>query len=306
MKANKIFYLVIAFAMLFACVKKDNELKPVGEETSSLTPASSDTATASQEMSCAPDYGDSVLCYQLLSSGKDYKVSPLNNPGKGKYIAAPEGLIIDNNTGEINITKSESGLAYKVGFIAEGSSDTCFTKVVTSGINYLDGIYILSDNDTLAVPVYRGTLNGSPVCGAGGLFGNCEFDDDDDDDNGNGILDEPPAGQTCNSKNIRVNTQTGVISLKRSLLDGIFGSLTPDNGKTVNATLYYRLDDCSNKALRKIDLSFTYYSKLSDVPKALIDDITNTVNNILGLVFRSAGGKVTNPRPPHIVVVANR
>jgi hypothetical protein len=306
MKAYKIFYLVIAFAMLFACVKKDNELKLFGEENSSSNAGSSDTATASQEMGCAPYYGDSVLCYQLLSSGQDYKVSPLNNPGKGKYIAMPEGLIIDNNTGEINVTKSESGLAYKVGFIAEGSSDTCFTRVITSGINYLDGIYVLGDDDTLAVPVYKGTLDGSPVCGAGGLFGNCEFDDDEDDDNGNGIFDEPPPGLTFNSKNIRIDKQTGVISLKRSLLDGIFGTLTPANGKTVNATLYYRLDDCSNKALRKIDISFTYYSKLSDVPKALIDDITNTVNSILGLLFRSAGERVTNPRPPHIVVVANR
>ena len=132
MKAYKIFYLVIAFAMLFACVKKDNELKLLGEESSSLNAGSSDTATASEETGCVPDYGDSVLCYQLLSSGQDYKVSPLNNPGKGKYIAMPEGLIIDNNTGEINVTKSESGLAYKVGFIAEGSSDTCFTRVITS------------------------------------------------------------------------------------------------------------------------------------------------------------------------------
>jgi len=98
-----------------------------------------------------------------------------------------------------------------------------------------------------------------------------------------------------------------VISLKRSLLDGVFGTLTPNNGKTVNATLYYRLGDCSNKALRKIDLSITYYSKLSDVPKTLIDDINNSVKSILGLLLRSSKEKeATNPRPPHVVVVANR
>lgn len=302
MKANKIFYVITSFSIIFiGCLKNQDDLKsPNGE-----IPA--DTArNPRQETSCIPDYGDSVLCYQLLSSGQDYKVSPLNKPGKGRYIATPEGLIIDENTGEINVTKSESGLAYKVGFIATGSSDTCFTKIITSGINYLNGIYVLSDNDTLAVPVYRGTLNGTPVCGDGGLFGNCEFDDDDDDDNGNGSFDEPPSGLTLNSKNIRIDTKTGVIRLNRSILEGAFGSLTPENGTTINATLYYRLADCSNKALRRIDLSFTYYSRLSDVPKALIDDIANAVNNILGLVFRSSGGKTNNPRPPHIVVVANR
>ncbi len=305
MKAYKILYPLIATVMLFACAKKLNELSPTGDNPSTTKPQTDSTAT-NTEVSCGPNYGDSVLCYQLLASGADYKISPLNNPGKGRYVSQPEGLVIDNNTGEINVTKSESGLAYKVGFIAEGATDTCFTKVITSGINYLDGIYVLSDNDTLAVPVYNGSVSGGPVCGSGGLFAGCEFDDDDDDDNGNGTADEPPAGQSCNSKNIRVDTQNGIISLKRSVLDGIFGSLTPNNGKTVNATLYYRLDDCSNKALRKIDLSFTYYSKLSDVPQALIDDINNTVKSILGLLFRSNKEKVANPRPPHIVVVANR
>lgn len=301
MKLYKLFSLIGAFLLLFACLKKQDDLKP----SSGAPPA--DTARGPrQETSCIPDYGDSVLCYQLLTSGQDYIVSPLNKPGKGKYIASPEGLVIDSNTGEINVTKSESGLAYKVGFIAEGSSDTCFTRVITSGINYLDGIYVLSDNDTLAVPVYKGTLNGSPVCGDKGLFGSCEFDDDEDDDNGNGSFDEPAPGLSFASKNIRIDTKTGVISLNHTLLDGAFGSLSPDDGTTVNATLYYRLDDCSNKALRKIDISFTYYRRLSDVPRSLIDDVTNAVNNILGLVFRTSGGKTNNPRPPHIVVVANR
>lgn len=306
MKAYKIVLPLFAATMLFACAKKLNEISPDGDNPPTTKPQTDSTETDT-EVSCGPNYGDSVLCYQLLASGADYKVSPLNNPGKGRYVSQPEGLIIDNNTGEINVTKSESGLAYKVGFIAEGATDTCFTKVITSGINYLDGVYVLSDNDTLAVPVYNGSVSGSPVCGTGGLFTGCEFDDDDDDDNGNGTADEPPAGQSCNSKNIRVDTKNGIISLKRSVLDGIFGSLTPNNGKTVNATLYYRLDDCSNKALRKIDLSFTYYSKLSDVPQSLIDDINDAVKNILGLVFRSNKEKeAANPRPPHIVVVANR
>lgn len=307
MKANKSCYVFIALSMLMlaACVKDLDILKSV---TRHPAPGQSDSSdTRPTVISCAPDYGDSILCYQLLSSGQDYKISPVNNPGtRGRYIAEPDGLVIDNNTGTINVTKSESGLAYKVGFIAEGSTDTCFTKVITSGINYMDGIHILGDNDTLAIPVYNGNANAYPVCGTGGLFSNCEFDDDEDDDNGNGTADEPPPGQTCSSKNIIVDKNTGVIKLKRSVLDGLFG-LLPSNGTTVNATLYYRLGDCSNKALRRIDLRLTYYTKLSDVPQLLIDDITNSVNSILKFLLRSQDNtKQANPRPPHIVVVANR
>ncbi|MBX3256303.1 MAG: hypothetical protein KF862_19360 [Chitinophagaceae bacterium] len=296
MKEKKSYWTVIAFVLLLACTKKANpDLEKDSQEVSKLL-----------NNSCVPDYGDSIICYQYLSSGKDYKVSPLNNPGQGQYISQPEGLIIDNSTGEINVTKSESGLAFRIGFIADGSQDTCFTKVITSGITYMDGIYVLSDDDTLAVPVYNGNINATPVCGTGGLFSDCEFDDDEDDDNGNGIADEPPPGQTLNSKNIRIDKQTGVISLKRSVLDGIFGTLTPANGKTVEGTLYYRLSDCSNKALRKIDLKFTYYSNLSDVPGALINDITDAVDNILNWLLPSKKEKAPNPRPPHIVIVANR
>ncbi|MBX2922333.1 MAG: hypothetical protein KF746_09100 [Chitinophagaceae bacterium] len=304
MKEKKYYLAAMAFIMLAACVKKMDDVTVPAP--SRATNADNTELTRPGINSCAPDYGDSILCYQYLASGKDYKVSPLNNPGKGQYFAQPEGLIINSSTGEINVTKSESGLAFRVGFIAEGSSDTCFTKVITSGVNYMDGVYVLENNDTLAIPIYNGDVNATPVCGAGGLFSDCEFDDDEDDDNGNGIADEPPPGQTLNSKNIRIDPHTGVISLRRSVLDGIFGTLNPANGKTVEATLYYRLNDCSNKALRKIDLKFTYYSNLSDVPGSLINDITDAIDNVFKWLFPSKKEKASNPRPPHIVIVANR
>ncbi|MFT3950272.1 MAG: hypothetical protein QM763_25120 [Agriterribacter sp.] len=304
MKAYKLYLLFIMVTMLFACVKKLEDILPAG----TVNPSKADTtkATESAGGECTPpDYGDSVLCYQWLG-GKDYKVSPVNNPGKGKYISTPEGLVIDNNTGEINVTKSESGLKYKIGFIRDGFQDTCFTTVITSGINYLDGIHVLSDNDTLLVPIYNGDPTYYPVCGSNVALNGCEYDDDEDDDNGNGLADEPPAGFTLASNNIAINKQNGVIRLKRSVLDGLFGTLNPQNGKTVNTTLYYRLSDCSNGALRRIDIKFTYYSKLSDVPQGLINDINNVLNGILNLLFRTNKDKVANPRPPHVVVVANR
>lgn len=302
MKANKLYFLLALTTTMFACTKKTDDL--LIEKPDEV--ANTDSSQISQRVTCSPpNYGDSILCYQWLP-WEDYKVSPLNNSGRGKYVATPEGLVINSSTGEINLSQSETGLAFKVGFIPQGSNDTCFTKIITAGINYLDGIHVLSDNDTLAVPIYNGVPGFNPVCAANGPANGCEYDDDDDDDNGNGPRDEPPAGFSLSSQNIKIDKRTGVISLRRSVLDGLFGTLAPRNGKTVNVTLYYRLNDCSNGALRKIDLKFTYYSKLSDVPKALINDINNVVDGILNLVFRTDQDKIAKPRPPHIVVVANR
>lgn len=302
MKVYKFYWLFILIAIIFACVKKQEDItSPV----SLLVSPIADSAQLKIAACTPPDYGDSILCYQWIG-GQDYKILPVNNPGKGRYIATPGGLVIDSITGEINVTKSESGLPFMVGFIPEGSQDTCFTKVITSGINYLDGIHVLSDNDTLLIPMYNGVPTYNPVCGPNGPAEGCEYDDDEDDDNGNGLADEPPAGFTLASRNITIDKRTGIISLRRSFLDGLFGTLNPQNGKTVNTTLYYRLSDCSNGALRRIDIKFTYYSKLSDVPQGLINDIEDVVGGILKLLFRTTKDKAANPRPPHVVVVANR
>lgn len=302
MKGFKFYWLVTLVIAMFACTKNQEDIATSSRLMVSPTPDSNQLMVSPVCM--PPDYGDSILCYQWLG-GQDYKILPINNPGKGRYITTSEGLVIDSITGEINVTKSESGLPFKVGFIPEGSQDTCFTKVITSGINYLDGIHVLGDDDTLLVPMYNGTLGYVPVCEPNGSLNGCEYDDGEDDDNGNGLADEPPPGFSLNQNNIIIDKRTGVISLRRSLISGIFGVLNPANGKTVNATLYYRLSDCSNGALRRIDLKFTYYNKLSDVPQGLINDIEDVVKGILKLLFRT-NGKVGKARPPHIVVVANR
>lgn len=305
MKAYRFFGLfILVVTIMFACVKEQQDTATANRLAVSSV---NERSLSSAPGECIPpDYGDSILCYQWLG-GQDYKVLPINNPGRGKYITTFGGLVIDSITGEINVTKSESGLPFKVGFIPEGSEDTCFTKVITAGINYLDGIHVLSDNDTLLLPMYNGSTGYNAVCGSDGPANGCEYDDDEDDDNGNGLADEPPPGFSLNNNNnIVIDKHTGVISLRRSLSNGLFGTLNPANGETVNATLYYRLSDCSNGALRKIDLQFTYYNKLSDVPKGLINDIENAVKGIIKLLFRTSKAKVANPRPPHVVVVATR
>jgi hypothetical protein len=50
---------------------------------------------------------------------QDYIITPVNSPGTGKYLAWPIGMKIDSTTGAINVSKSESGLRYMIGFVKQ-------------------------------------------------------------------------------------------------------------------------------------------------------------------------------------------
>lgn len=259
----------------------------------------------------APDYGSSVICPKWKGPVTENIIKPLNNPGSGTYCAWPQGLVIDAATGEINVSKSETGVRYRVGFVKAGTNDTCSREIILGGITYIDSIYVLSENDTLAFPYFNADPAGTSVCGgsddtdyppsgnpnAGGND-RCEFDDGNDDDNGNGMADEPPAGQRANDQHVRVRTTSGIINLKRSLEEGAFGT-NPQNGDSKEVTIYYRLNDCSSKALQKIRVRLIYYHKRSDVPDQLANDIAAKRSNFLESRLVSI---FERPRPPQIII----
>jgi len=256
----------------------------------------------------APSYGDSVLCGMVIGN-KDYKVLPLNNPGTGIYYSWPVGLIIDKNTGEINVSQSESGVRYTVGFVNAESHDTCLTNVIVSGINYVDSVYVLANNDTLARPYLNGNTQLKASCTGndwddtdyptkGRGNDKCEFDDDEDDDNGDGLWDEPLPGQRANDQKVRVRTTTGIINLKKTLADGAFGD-DPENGDSKDVTIYYRLKDCSQKALRKIKVRLIYYDRKSDVPVTLLNEIRKKRQDV---IEEKPLISYQRPRPPLIVI----
>jgi len=56
-------------------------------------------------------YADSVL--YLKNQSNDYIVLPVG-ASAGTFSAFPEGIEIDDNTGAINVTKSETGLRYRI------------------------------------------------------------------------------------------------------------------------------------------------------------------------------------------------
>ena len=148
-------------------------------------------------------YGDSVL-YQKDQSN-DYVVTPTNNL-TGRYSSFPDGLVIDGNTGAINVTKSETGLKYMVAFIPTGSTDTAFEFVTLSGINYMDGFYVLTGNDSIAYPVY----NAQPGTPIPNLTNGSVFD----------------VGSNCNSQGCTVNTGNAAINLAQTVRNGVFGGNT--------------------------------------------------------------------------------
>lgn len=270
---------------------------------------------ATFNFNCAdsPVYEDSVLCARYRGPGRDCFARPLNRLSVGKYYSWPVGLVMDPNTGVINVTQSEGGVRYVVGFVKEGTTDTCHTKVIISGIHYKDNIYVLALNDTLAIPYFDANPLSISPCGSSddtdypgysAVSGNinCEYDDDEDDDNGNGPLDEPLPGEQANDQNVRVRTKTGVINLKKTLADGAFG-LFPVNGTIKDVKINYRLADCSLKALRSIRIRLIYYQKKSDIPPSLMAEVLQKKYS-----FESSsllvGDILSSPRPPLIIVTS--
>ncbi|HMH32175.1 MAG TPA: hypothetical protein VK543_04045, partial [Puia sp.] len=61
-----------------------------------------------------PDYGDSIIYPRPVGFQQSYIVSPINNPGAGKYFSWPDGLSLNASTGAINVTQSQTGQRYSI------------------------------------------------------------------------------------------------------------------------------------------------------------------------------------------------
>lgn len=242
-------------------------------------------------------YPDTIF---VIKPGQANLVSPLNELN-GNYKSSPNGLAINATTGVIDVNASETGLRYKVSFTPTGTEQVCDFFVTISGVNYLDGVYILSRNEITVAPVYNG-VPGLPLP--------CPDDDDDDDDDDDSSckFDED---DILKDLGFEISSK-GVFDLEKTVENGTFGS-TPINGTIIDVELLYKLADLSGLAANKIPLRFFYYNKLSDVPKAVLDDIeekrklinegppTNSSNFRMLNTVRPAG----KPRPPYVVIVAS-
>jgi hypothetical protein len=304
MKINACTYFSLAiFSLLIyaACnkgAKQDdtNSANPTDSTWTTITDSTFDTNNLSVNSSTcpnAPNYGDSIVYVKPKSSG-DFIANPVNNIGvDGKYFSWPEGLKLNKNTGAINLSQSESGVRYNIAFIKKGTNDTCVSQLIVGGLTYLDDIYVLDQGDTLAKPVFNADPFASSVCDA-------SDDTDYPDNNGNGnskcVFDDDSPGQRANDQKLRVRTKSGIINLKKSVEDGLFGK-NPKNGDSKKVQIRYELNDASQKANQKIAVQVVYYDKVSSIPNATQQEIASKRANMF--TYKIINGK---PRPPLIII----
>jgi len=279
--------------VLFACHKSFSDSQqqngPLLEQDSVLlvntdSPAAPLTPYPQSPLTgCAddPSYGDSIV-YPQPANGQDYIFKPVNNPGPGSYLSWPAGLVIDSLTGAIDVTASQTGERYAIGFVKQGTTDTCLTSLIIGGASYMDSIYILAQNQGQAAPYFDANPNLVSICGGQGNGGpSCSFS----------------VTGAANHKLV-IDPSTGVIDLNKSL-KGIFGS-NPVNGQGASITINYQLNDASNLAPQHIQVDVVYYDSQSSMSAGLVATIKNKhAQEISGLVIMPG----RNPRPPLIVVV---
>jgi hypothetical protein len=233
-----------------------------------------------------PIYGDTIIFTQP-TSGPDYIFNPVNNPGQGKYFSWPVGMVLNQNTGAIDLTASQTGMKYYIGFVKAGTTDTCLSTLIVGGASYYDSVYVLADNDSTASPYFEANPYLPNICAGGG----CTFD----------------VNGAAAAKKVVVNKVTGVIDLQQTLqpsglaglLGGAFG-LLPQSGSSIIVPIYYKLNDQSNQAMEMIQVQIAYYDSESQVSSGVLGGVLNTLNSLL------AGNPITtgtNPRPPLIIIV---
>jgi hypothetical protein len=305
MKNNTLTRLIAAllfFSGIVACKKSLDSNTPVGTNnpppkdttTTPVADTSKRTVSYPQQPSSkcpnAPDYGDSII---FVQPGSNYTVVPINHPDTGTYFAWPVGMVIDKNTGAINVSKSETGLRYNIGYVKKGTADTCMQTLILAGISYEDSLYVLANDERYAEPYYNADPQQAPVCSGSGVpgGGSCVFD----------------VNGQANSQGVTIDKNTGIIDLK-STASKAFG-LLPLNGTTVQTTIAYKLNDNSNMALQQITVQLIYYTRKSDVPPSLLaavtDKLAKIVNQLLLINIPTTGSQQTfsgSPRPPIIIV----
>ncbi|HLZ88156.1 MAG TPA: hypothetical protein VKQ52_12970, partial [Puia sp.] len=128
------------------------------------------TGTTAPSCPVSPIYGD-TLVFPQPTAGDDV-ILPVNNPGVGKYFSWPVGMVLDQNTGAINLTQSQTGMKYIMGFVKSGSTDTCLSTLIIGGAAYFDSVYVFADGQTTASPYFEANPYLPSVCANGG----CTFD----------------------------------------------------------------------------------------------------------------------------------
>src|SRR5664279_1160019 len=144
--------LLLIFTIIFSCRKSvttpDQNLSQQQKNAIQAIPY---PVSPMRGCSYAPDYGDSII-YPQTTTGSDYIVSPVNNPGPGTYMSWPDGLAINSSTGSIDVTQSDAGERFDIGFVKSGTTDTCISSLIIGGVSYMDSVYVFGNNESQVYP----------------------------------------------------------------------------------------------------------------------------------------------------------
>lgn len=236
-------------------------------------------------------YSDSVFYVRSTS----YQVAPTNNR-TGTYSAFPENLLIDPNTGNITVTitgkglESQTGLKYKIKFQETGTGFVDSTYITIAGINYLDRIYYLNQNDSIVSPLYNGSFSNALPAGTYGI---------------------------SPDNRLAIDPATGKINLKECMRRGMF-DLPAENGEWEEVSVEYKSADGSNQATNRIDIALYFYDRLNDVPVNVSELMRAHQSMVLGVSQTPIPVTIgpfdndlpdnvamNRPRPPCIIIVAN-
>jgi len=249
---------LLPFCVIVASCSKSNSHSDVVANGSIAN-----TATFTTDVTKSPYYGDSIL-YVRGNEASAYQFKPTNSLGNGTYVAWPAGLAIDAQTGIIDVSKSEPGSRYNVGFVSATTGDTAYNQVIIDGVTYVDGIYTLDSKDSVLQPYYN-TSAITPW-----TANNIVSDFVGDTRSHSPAFDVSVGGMlSANEQGLNVSTADGSINLANSVRQGLFGS-NPQNGDTKEVPIYYRLGDASRHSLLRSTVIVHYYNTLADVPVALL------------------------------------
>lgn len=287
----------LLFVSITACRK---ETETVNETNNSISSRQPQTGRFS--------YADTLFYNHQLTTDKFVPV--ISQPsGTVLFKSIPSGLAIDSLTGRINISKSESGIRYKVFAVNRQGRAIDSVKLVISGIDYADGIYNLDVTpvayDT-AFPVYNAKPSLALPC-----------DDDDDDEDNLCVFDETDLDGDGNDDisgviqdKLLIDIKRGTIDLEASFRAGLFGS-NPANGTKKDFVMYYRLNDASGRALQKINIRLYYYKRNTDIPQSLLNELSQRNNQSKSVNTRLISGTEFTAyekpkRPPILIIVGQQ
>jgi hypothetical protein len=294
---TRLLAALIAAACFLSCRKDGQAPTPPGSIALRTSDPAIDTLKADSmpavpfphvsSCSLLPIYGDTVI-YPQPTTGGDYILKPVNDPGAGTYFGWPGGLAISATTGAIDITQSETGMRFAVGFVRAGSTDTCIQYVTLGGASYIDSVYVVTSGGVKASPYFDGNPSAIGNCGSGNGNGSgCKFD----------------VTGSAGALRVKVNNSSGEIDLKNTLdgnnsEGGVFG-LSPFNGQTVMVPMYYQVKKGSNNAMQLISLQFVYYDSQASLNAALLLTVDTRSSNLYGGALL---GVARAPRPPLVIV----